>query len=485
MLKGMSYRIRLPLNLVITALFTAIVIGLVVAWHTYQNVRIELVENGGRLSYAFASAVQPALLHDDVWQAYNILRGPQKDLNTLNATFIVLDEEKRIFASSNPKKLPVAVPLDEVDLDLSKALESYENILPERGVYKMNKLPGRLLIAAPITSEGIAIGSMLLVYPRNVFWPRFISIIQQGGFSIFLVLAVIIPFGWFWGSKMVTPLTKLTKCMSRMRNEDIEQIECSISIEESDDEIGRLSLSFRELLMGLREKKGLERQIVSNERLAAVGRLASGVAHEINNPLGGMLVAIDTLREHGTTDDHSERTMALLERGLRQIQDTVSALLVEVRRESHSLTAQDIEDTRTLISVEAENRNIKIVWNNGIAGSLPLPSTLVRQVVINILLNAIQFSPQGGRVNANFSTGSEALTAMIQNEGEEMDQETIDHLFEPYYSNREGGTGLGLWVTYQIVNKLGGEIKVTSRQHGTSFQVLFPFTGQKEASYAA
>ena len=71
-----NYRFQLPLSLVATVLFTALVIGLVITWHTYRNVRIEIMDNGGRLSYALASAVQPALLHDDVWLAYSILRGP-------------------------------------------------------------------------------------------------------------------------------------------------------------------------------------------------------------------------------------------------------------------------------------------------------------------------------------------------------------------------------------------------------------------------
>lgn len=66
-----------------------------------------------------------------------------------------------------------------------------------------------------------------------------------------------------------------------------------------------------------------------------------------------------------------------------------------------------------------------------------------------------------------------------------MDKETIGHLFEPYFSNREGGAGLGIWVTYQIVKQLGGDIDVTSRQHETVFHVLLPFMDRKECYHAA
>ena len=478
MLRGMSYRFRLPLSLVATTLFTALVIGLVTIWHTYQNVRVEIIDSGGRLSYALASAVQPALLHDDVWLAYSILRGPRSVAGVLDATLIVLDSDKRIFASSKPKQLPVAVSLEEVDAPLARVMDAYGTGLPGNEIVEMDALKDRLLLAAPITSEGVPVGALLMVYPREVLWPRFASIVEQGGLSIMLVLAVIIPFGWLSGHRMVQPLLKLSACMARLRDEDLEHIECAV--EEGGDEIGRLNTRFRELLVGLREKRKLERQMVSSERLAAVGRLASGVAHEINNPLGGMLVAIDTLRERGVTDTHTERTLSLFERGFRQIQDTVSALLVETHCKPHDLTAQDIEDTRILMLSQQDKRNIRLEWDNRLTGPLPLPSTLVRQVVINILLNAVQFTPRGGRVKACFISEPGALSITVQNEGEAIEQNTIDHLFEPYYTNREGGSGLGLWVTYQIVTQLNGEIRVTSQRDDTCFHATIPFLNREE-----
>ena len=479
--RGMSYRLRLPLSMVATALFTALVLGLVITWHTYRNVQQELIDNGGRLAHALASAVRPALLHDNVWLAYSILRGPRSAARSLDATFIVLDEEGRIFASSKPAEYPVALPLEEVDEPLSRILGAHEPIPAGSEVVDMERLPNRFLLAAPISSDGVPVGSLLVIYPRTVLWSRFTGIVRQGAVSMLLVLAIIIPVGWFWGHRMVAPLTRLADCMARLREKDFEPVECDV--EEGDNEIGRLNARFHELLVGLGEKRALERQMISSERLAAVGRLASGVAHEINNPLGGMLLAVDTLRERGVSDAYTERTLALLERGLTQIQDTVSALLVEARREPHALAAQDIEDTRTLVATQVEQRGVRLEWDNRVRETLPLPSTLVRQVVINILLNAVQFAPQGGRVKAGFRAGPKLLSVTICNEGEAMEKEVLDHLFEPYYSSRQGGSGLGLWVSYQIVKQLGGEISVSSRDE-TCFRVSIPFPDPEEQSRA-
>ena len=483
MFAHLSYRVRLPLSLVATALFTTLVICLLMAWHTYRNVRIELVDNGSRLGYAVANAVQPALLHDDIWLAYSILRGPRSIQGNLDATLIVLDDERKIFASNKPRLLPVAVPLQEADPVLAKMLPADDKGPGGGELVDLDSLPDRLLLVSPIASDGVTVGLLLLVYPRQVLWPRFAAIVKEGGLSVLLVLAVIIPLGWLWGQRMVNPLARLAHCMVRVRDEAPENIECSV--EEGDDEIGRLNARFRELLGGLREKAELERQMVSSERLAAVGRLAAGVAHEINNPLGGMLMAIDTLRERRITDPHTERTMSLLERGLIQIQDTVSALLVEARREPHSLTAQDVEDTRTLIATLVAKRELRMDWNNGVDGPLSLPSTQVRQVVINLLLNAVQSTPRGGRVAATFHQDYSDLVITIENDGEAMEQETLDHLFEPYYGRREGGSGLGLWVTYQIVRQLRGEIGVDSRDGVTCFRVTLPLLNIEASSHAA
>jgi two-component system, NtrC family, sensor kinase len=468
---------------VATVLFTASVIGAVIVWHTYNNVRGELVENGERLGFALATALQPALLHDDVWLAYSLLRGPQEATTRLRTTYVMLDSENRIFASNNPSMFPVATSLQERDAALASAVTALLKNTSERFAADLDTLPERLLLVTPISSDGEPVGKLLLVYPRHVLWPRFTSIIEQGGFSVFLVLSVIVPVGWLWGRRLVQPLVKLAACMVRVRNENPEKIECAVM--EGDDEIGRLNRHFRELLIGLKEKAELERQMVTSERLAAVGRLAAGVAHEINNPLGGMLVAIDTLHERGVTEPHTERTLLLLERGLKQIQDTVSALLLESRLESHPLTAQDINDTHTLVTAQAEKRGVVIDWDNRVAKSISLPSTLVRQIVINLLLNAVQSSPAGGRVIALFQLESGQLGITINNNGGPIGEAALEHLFEPYFSTREGGSGLGLWVTYQIVQRLDGEISVSSENDFIRFSVKLPLRGKEASLHAA
>jgi two-component system, NtrC family, sensor kinase len=211
-----------------------------------------------------------------------------------------------------------------------------------------------------------------------------------------------------------------------------------------------------------------------SDRLAALGQLAAGVAHEINNPLGGMLMAIDTLKSHTVIDGRTAKTIALIERGLGQIKDTVGALLVEARLKSRNLTANDIEDVLVLILPQAHKKILKIDWRNGIVGELALPATLVRQVLINLLLNAVNAAAVQGQIACHVGLAAREMHISVANDGKLLTAEQMTHLFEPFSPISEGGHGLGLWVSYQIVNQLGGRIGAARKDGRMQFDVGLP-----------
>jgi two-component system, NtrC family, sensor kinase len=231
------------------------------------------------------------------------------------------------------------------------------------------------------------------------------------------------------------------------------------------------------MVAGLREKQVLEKEMLSTERLAAVGQVAAGVAHEINNPLGGMLNAISTFKRHGADPAVIKKTMDLLERGLRQIQGTVSALLVQTRTEVHALDPADLEDLHTLIGAQISHKGIRLAWRCALDVRVPLPSTAVRQVLMNLLLNAIHASPAGGRVGMQCGVGARHPFLRVEDEGPGIGSEDIQCLFEPFYSGT-GGHGLGLWVTYQVVSQLRGSIEVLPLAPGTAIEIRLPFPSE-------
>ena len=224
----------------------------------------------------------------------------------------------------------------------------------------------------------------------------------------------------------------------------------------------------------LKEKIVLKREVINHERMAAVGRLTASIAHEINNPLGGMLNAVSTLKRYGPTDPLSQKTVNLLERGLSQIRETVAALLVEAKIASRSLTLQDTDDVRLLVTPSAQKQHTDLVWQADLPASLPLPSTPVRQLLINLSLNAIQAAGQGGHVAVRLSCDESRLTIAVENDGQALSAAQRERLFEPFSRLSEHGNGLGLWICYQIVTQLNGDIRAEPTDRLTRFVVNLP-----------
>ncbi|NIU05265.1 MAG: HAMP domain-containing histidine kinase [Gammaproteobacteria bacterium] len=198
------------------------------------------------------------------------------------------------------------------------------------------------------------------------------------------------------------------------------------------------------------------------------------MAHEINNPLAGMLVAVDNLKRRGGLEAQTERTIGLIERGLQHIRETVAALLVEARMEARDLKPQDIEDVHTLARTQCEKANVRLIWRNRLDHALELPSTPIRQVLLNLLLNAADAAAPGGKVMCELLVADGRLNIILENDGAPIPPEQAQHLFEPFYSTRPDGTGLGLWITYQIVQQLHGDIQLASNHRLSRFHIQIP-----------
>ncbi len=330
----------------------------------------------------------------------------------------------------------------------------------------------RLWVDAPIRDESLRLGTLLLVYSKSVFRPRFVATAWQAGGVALLVLAVLLPMNWYWGRRMAVPLVQLSAKLGAAGGALPEKFDPGVNAYR--DELGRLFAAVSRRIDELGESERLKRELVKDQRLTALGRLAAGVAHEVNNPLAGMLTAIDTLKQRPDLDARTARTIGLIERGLAQIHDTVRALLVEAKASGRSLTPTDIDDIRTLLHAPAQKKSLRLDWHNALTQPLALPANLVRQVAINLLLNAIQAAAPAGHVGCTIAPHDNTLRLEVRNDGARLSDAQLEHLFEPFMLGRESGHGLGLWVTYQIVPQLGGSIAAVNAIDGVRFTVNLP-----------
>jgi len=480
LLLNLSFRYKVPLWGSLLIVGTALIISSTLLLRSYGELKSDLLRDATIQGRTMAATLFPAILHDQVWRAYEIIRAPfgreSADSPGQAESFVVLDQRGQVYVSTHPETLPMLADFRQLSPEFATVAGAIAELGRETRVLEPDG-SDHLFVATPIREEEARLGTLVQIYSKRVLHSRFLKSAGQAALIAVLVLVLLLPISWYWGQRTAVPLVRLTERMEELGRRLPDNL--APELYDYHDELGRLYRAYNRTVQELRTKAQIEGQIIHSERLAAIGRLTAGIAHEVNNPLVGMLTALNTLRHHDDLSPRTLKTLTLLERGLMQIKDTVGALLVEAKVKSRDFLPQDAEDVRTLIEPQARERGVSLRWDSQLQAPLGLPSSSVRQVLINLLLNAVQASEPGGEVSVAITIADSALSIAVVNGGRVLTDMQTAHLFEPFASEDERGRGLGLWVCYQIVRQLGGNIAVESELRDglgqTSFAVTLPF----------
>ena len=483
-LKNLSLKYKIPLRVTVLVLATAFILASTLVYRGIEDLRNNLIDNADKMGRVIAHTLVEPMLHDDVWRSFEIINTPF-NVHDIRASIqetgyiLILDTANNIYVSTEPGQFPMQKDPETIDPLYTKLLKASPDFKSSLTAVVEPHNSSDLFLLIPIQSDGLRIGTLVMSYPKSPFIARFFSLTKDAALTTLLVLAILLPLGMYWGRKMAAPLLQLSDAMSNITPNLPES--GAIKLDESNDEIGRLGKAFKGMLAELKEKEQLQQQVIASDRLAAIGRLAAGIAHEINNPLGGMLNAISTFKRHGAQDSFTLKTLSILERGLIQIKETVAALLVEAKAKSRPFDRNDTGDICTLIQPNVQAKHVNFTRDIGITGILSIPSTLARQVIINLLLNAVHATREHGRVHLHIHCDSGNLIIDVRNNGSYIPPEKMAYLFEPFTSLNETGNGLGLWVIYQIVQQLGGLITVQSEEDETRFTVQLPLQEDRQS----
>lgn len=489
-LRDLGWRIKIPLAITTLIVLTEVVLTATFVSRVIADSRRDLQTSAANLGSVLARSLREPLLRDDLWQAFEVIRTPLAVRTTGNPldAIVVLDARGRVFVSTEPTRMPPTTGVDE----LPRPLRALAAAAPPStsAAPRFSRAADEPVFVARTevrADDGSAIGAVLLAYDSEVEDRRVQAAIREIALVSVPGMLLLIPLGWFWGKRIAEPLAALASTLHQVGKRPASELAYSLP-SSSGDEIGQLAGAARRMLDELARKEALEREVVAAERLAAVGRVSAGVAHEINNPLGGMLNAIDTLETHGQPDPFVRRTLGLVKRGLEQIRSTVAALLVEARFDAPRLHAQDWHDLRLLVRPQASARSVEVAWTlddrltDAATQGLPLPAHQIRQLVLNLLLNAIAACPVGLRVEVSAGLRDDDLALCVLNPGDPIPPERMAQLFEPYVpaTGHDGSRtrGLGLWVSYQIVRQLGGSIAADRIADRTRFDVRLPIGGR-------
>ena len=250
------------------------------------------------------------------------------------------------------------------------------------------------------------------------------------------------------------------------------------------DEVAELSDVFNRMMAELeraREREELQRaQLAQTEKMVAVGTLAAGVAHEVNNPLAGVLASIENMRDNPDDEEMRDRYLQLIADGLRRIERTVANLLNfsrprEIKLERTSIN-HNLRHVVELVGYQLRAAGIEVEMDlDSDPAAVEADHFQMEQLFLNLVLNALDAMRDGGTLFLRTRVRGGKVIAEVRDTGHGIPAEVRERIFDPFYTTREigEGTGLGLAVSGSIVAAHGGRLELeTSVGRGTTFRII-------------
>ncbi len=318
--------------------------------------------------------------------------------------------------------------------------------------------------------------------------------------SLCAVLVTVILY--FSTGRIIHPLWKMVEATRKISRGDLShQVEVT-----SRDEIGYLAASFNKMTADLgaanmelldwgktlekkveertRELTKMQASLIQSEKLASLGKLSAGVAHEINNPLGAILIYSHLLLEDTPKDSPRYSNLKKIVKETSRCKDIVKGLLEFARPKDPEMSHLDINSIveQSLYIIEAQAMFQNVVIEKHLAQDLPRivgDGAQLQQVFMNIILNAAEAMDNDGTLTlrSGLSGGGPSIDIQFSDTGHGIQEEDIKRLFEPFFTTKEvgKGTGLGLAISYSIIRKHQGTIEVSSQGgEGATFTVKLP-----------
>ncbi len=461
--------VMIMLSLLIIAMLTLFIMN----QYSQNELVHEIQESSTEVSKAIQISVED-LTSDTETKSSRLMEymksARNKGINEIN----IISNEGEIINSTDPAKVGKRREIKKTETGLKASRAG-------KGTANVQQHPYELVVPVIVGDEqlGYVQINLLLDKIRDIQRENFIK--RLVATCLIFMLGIFLTI--FLARRYTNPINRLAQGVKKVSAGDL-----SVTFPvESSDEIGELAESFNEMVDKLRERETLVKRLNEAEHLSKVGQLASGIAHEIRNPLNYISLAIDHLKNEivASLPDRRDEVETLADKIKEEVRRANYMVLnfmnygrpLKVRKSRFSYP-ELIDRTLPLVKEKLTEQHIEVVTN--LAPDLPpmeADQELMRNCLFNFINNAAQAMPEGGKIilGASFDRETDLFRLTFTDEGKGIAAEDIDKIFQPYFTTREAGIGLGLAITERIVKEHGGEIMVESGPgKGTTFTVVLP-----------
>jgi signal transduction histidine kinase len=293
---------------------------------------------------------------------------------------------------------------------------------------------------------------------------------------------LIILIGLYIAHTITRPIRKFAKFADDVQAGELDRR----IILKTHDEIRDLASAFNSMLERL---KNSESQLVEREKMAAIGTIATGMAHEIRNPLSSIRMTVQLMLRKAE-DEKLKSDLEMILREIERLSYTLSELLIFAKPPKPSRTPIDlrtlIRETIAVLRPQLEHHDIEVEEDfESAPPEVEVDNNHIRQVVMNLVINAIEAMPEGGKITVALTGENGSVILRVHNTGKPIPAKLGDRIFDAFFSTKAGGSGLGLAVTKIIIDGHGGEISYTSGKQGTEFRITLPLNAPKKRRAAA
>lgn len=295
-----------------------------------------------------------------------------------------------------------------------------------------------------------------------------IGLVSASGILLITIIGSIIAIS------ITAPVKQLVEVTERVAAGDLT-VESTVKTR---DEIGVLARSFNQMTKDLKMSRD---KLVQSEKLAVVGQLAAGIAHEIRNPLTSMKMVVQLLRKKVQDDESAQESLQVVLDEINRLDIVINSLLDFARPMELILKPANLmdimDDVLKLMEANLRHRKIELTkYEDKPIPEIMLDENRMKQVFMNIILNSMQAMPEGGKliIRCHYNDEDHITQIEIADTGIGMSQDVLANAFEPFFSAKSGGTGMGLANVKKIVEQHGGSIQIESIE-GQETKVIIKF----------